>query len=157
MSIALLSLLGGVLYRLRGGAVSALVGHDLGTQAARLCWALPTGVLIGFLSGVWWLGVLSAVGALVGLLISHGRYFAPGFDNYVGMTLITAARVLLIVLAPAIFVDPILCLALVAALFPAYQVGWYLPSLPQLTRGTEWAEFLTGAAIWGAISFVWPA
>ncbi len=65
---------GGLLYRQRGGALDL----GLGTQGARLVWAVPTGVLVAGLAGVWWLAPIVAGTTFAGQLLGHAAHQRSG-------------------------------------------------------------------------------
>lgn len=67
-------LVGGALYRQRGGGVELPVG----TQGARLIWAVPTGLLVAGLSGQPWLAPATTAAAYGGLLLGHGAHHRSG-------------------------------------------------------------------------------
>jgi hypothetical protein len=175
---------GGLLYRQRGGALDL----GLGTQGARLVWAVPTGVLVAGLAGAWWLAPVVAGTAFAGQLLGHAAHQRSGaglehepagyrqdtpltgwltavfgaYDpawpawrkeawHYAGSSTVAVVRAALIV-GPALALDPVLAWAIPAGLFPAYVVGWRVPSdLPHLEQGSEVAEFLTGAMLFLAL------
>ncbi len=171
---------GGMLYRQRGGALDL----GIGTQGARLVWAVPTGLLVAGLAGAWWLAPLVAGTTFAGQLFGHAAHQRSGaglddepadyrqttpltdwletvfgpYDrawpswrkelwHYAGSSEIELIRATLIV-APALAFDPGLGWAILTGLFPAYEIGWRLPSdQPYLKQGTEVAEFLVGASL----------
>jgi len=152
------ALAGGVFYSLRGGAISRLVGRNVGTQAARLCWAIPTGSLIVGASGLSVWHAPSAI-ALVffGLLLPHGlaQNKHPVLISLLGMSTVNVVRAALIVLVavPSVQVSAAL---LTAGLLggPAYWLGWRsLSPWPSWRepRSTEMGEFYTGMAWWGLV------
>lgn len=64
---------GGALYRLRGGPVKDW--SHVGTQVARLVFAVPTGLLMGLLYLDWQLGLATVVSVFLGLaLLGHGAH-----------------------------------------------------------------------------------
>ena len=68
------ALAGGLLYRQRGGALEL----PIGTQGARLLWAVPTGVLVAGLAGAWWLAPIVAGTTFAGLLLGHAAHQRSG-------------------------------------------------------------------------------
>lgn len=73
------AVVGGVLYRLRGGWLKTLTGIG-STQACRALWALPTAALLAWLAGWSWL-LFAAVTLSVFLsmaLIGHGAHMIYG-------------------------------------------------------------------------------
>ena len=67
---------GGLIYRQRGGALDL----PIGTQGARLLWAVPTGLLVAGVAGVWWLAPIVAASSFGGLLLSHAAHQRSGDD-----------------------------------------------------------------------------
>lgn len=81
------AILGGLLYRLRGGLWKTLTGGDKwwnGTHACRALWALPTAFM---LAGTEWVmfGLLSATFFLSMALIGHGAHmvYGPAYFTHV--------------------------------------------------------------------------
>lgn len=175
---------GGLLYRQRGGALEL----GIGTQGARLVWAVPTGVLVAGLAGAWWLVPIVTGTAFASQMLAHAAHQRSGvglerepdtyrqttpltgwlvaafgpYDtawpawrkelwHYAGSSTVEVVRAALIV-GPALALDPGLGWAILAGLFPAYGLGWRIPSdLPELQQGSEVAEFLTGAVFFVAL------
>jgi len=77
--VASTAVAGGLLYRQRGGALDLGVG----TQGARLLWAVPTGVLVAGLAGAWWLAPIVAGTTFGGLMLGHAAHqrSGDGLDN----------------------------------------------------------------------------
>lgn len=121
-----LALLHGLLYRVRGGWFKLP-----STQLARLCWVIPVGltVLLGF---PWWIALGSAVGAFLGLMIPHGKWFAmrQTLRDTIWMTVIGIIRWSLIHI-------PIVCVASGTAWIAlgsllsglVYLLGTYVPEI----------------------------
>lgn len=79
MVAILAALIGGVIYRLRGGWWKTLTGGGKwwnGTHACRAIWAIPTAALIFWLAGgPWWLLPSLAVSVFVSMaFIGHGAH-----------------------------------------------------------------------------------
>ena len=70
------ALIGGLLYRLRGGWLNDLMGWGQKTQLSRLAWAIPTAALMTEMShGPWWLWPMLAVSIFGGqALFGTGQY-----------------------------------------------------------------------------------
>lgn len=187
IGLILAPIVGGILYRQRGGGIKLPI--HIGTQGARLIWSIPTGVFVGIICGIWWVGILSGIGVFLGLLFGHGghqrSYFAlenesPNWDHnewltawvpygenwgkwrkeiyhWFGMGFIQLVRIGLFI-SPGIWFAPELVWVLLSAFFPAYFIGWRIPSkIPLLLQGTEVGEFLTGFAIWAALGGIYYA
>lgn len=72
-TVALLTVLGGFLYRQRGGGYQLPV--HLGTQGVRiLFWTLPCAGLFWFLTSNPWIGLASGIMAFAGLMFGHGAH-----------------------------------------------------------------------------------
>ena len=65
---------GGLLYRQRGGALEL----GIGTQGARLVWAVPTGVLVAGLAGAWWLVPIVTGTAFASQMLAHAAHQRSG-------------------------------------------------------------------------------
>lgn len=156
LAVALI-ILGGLLYRQRGGGIDL----PIGTQGARLVWCIPTGVLCAMLFGNWWLLPAVATAAFLGLMIPHGRFQDVGtcgdsvLHDVVGMSCVCNIRGVLIYL-PVILIahqSPILVLLLPLLAGPAYWLAWRIPStIPHLERGCALGEFFTGCLFWAGIT-----
>jgi len=139
---------GAALYRLRGAGV-------LPTQHGRLVWAAATGLFCGLLAGP--VGLLAAIGAFLGLLIPHGKYYAIAPDvtqNSAIMAVIGMTRLGLIGL-PLLAVTPDAAAFLVIGGLhgPAYFAGYKLNGkLGQ--ESIAWGEYLTGAYTWSALALI---
>ena len=67
----LAAIVGGVLYRLRGGWFSILSGWKQKTQLMRLIWSVPTGLLLFYLAGgPWYIAPLLVVSVFASMFIS---------------------------------------------------------------------------------------
>ena len=146
------AVLGGVLYRCRGGALRRWLPG--GTFVSRMVWWVPTGVLCGVLTNSWEVGLACAFTAYLGSILPHA--WAQNGDTLgtIGMGAVCAIRGALIA------VPPFLLLGLVWSLVPifgglagvAYLIGWHIPSkIPELEQGTPIGEVLVGVLIWVAI------
>ena len=158
----MLALLGALLYRLRGGALSAL--WQRGDVPSRLAWALPTGALCGLLAGSWWVSAVTAITVYLASLIEHGWCQSSDTGGQIdaldaacmssvviGIGLAIAVPVYL--LTDAVWL-PVLAGSALAG--PAYWAGWRIESsVPDLRTGTEIGEALTGGAIWAGIIISW--
>ena len=160
MITAPLVLLGGLLYRQRGGGIDL----PIGTQGARAVWCIPTGILVAALTGNWWLAPAVAAMAFLGLMIPHGAFQDDGtyagdwLTDAIGMSGVCAGRgALMTVPISALYwgwgtvdVLPMILLPALAGL--AYHIAWKIPStIPHLERGCALGEFMTGCLIWGGI------
>ena len=77
--VLLLSLIGGLLFRIRGDRIVAeTLGWKSATTVGRLLWAIPTGLLIGFLIEDWRIGAWSALAAYWGVVFGWGSYMDLG-------------------------------------------------------------------------------
>lgn len=142
--------LGAFFYRLRGGAAS-LIFPNCGTQVARLCWCIPTAIMLGYMADDPLLALVAMPVLFLGLLLPHA--FAQNGDaiGTVGMSIITLARTMLVVLLAWLLLRVVWFPAIGTALFagPAYWLAYRIPStIPQAERGCELGEALTGALIW---------
>ena len=63
-------MVGGALYRQRGGGVPL----PIGTQGARLIWSVPTGLFVAALAGELWLAPVVVATTFGGLLLGHGAH-----------------------------------------------------------------------------------
>lgn len=162
----LLALVGGFLYRTRGG-FDPVEGFPGGTQSARAVWCVPTGALVGFLTGDILVGVLTALTTFLGLMIPHGRQMDLGrlngdaLEDAWHLFAIGQSRLFLTLLPAAVTLDYRLLLVSLGAVFHslAYWIGWKLP-VANASRGdnrafidceTAWAEAFWGAAQWAVI------
>lgn len=70
------AIVGGILYRLRGGWFSILTGWKQKTQLMRAIWSVPTGFLLYFLAGgPWYLAPLLIVSVFASMaLYGHGAH-----------------------------------------------------------------------------------
>lgn len=77
----LAAVIGGALYRLRGGWFSILTGLRQKTQLMRLIWSLPTGLLLFYLAGgPWYIAPLLVVSVFASMaLYGHGAHMI--FDS----------------------------------------------------------------------------
>ena len=156
MITTLLVMLGGLLYRQRGGGIDI----PLGTQGARAVWCVPTGVLAWAQTGSVEVGAIVAVTQFAGLMIPHGTFQDNGtcggtvFSDAVGMSMVVLVRSLLTVIAVDLAGGGA-WVAMVAVSFlagPAYALAWRIPStIPHLERGCALAEFFIGCLLWGGI------
>jgi hypothetical protein len=105
------------------------------------------------------------VGAFLGLLIPHGKYYAIGHDthkdsgyrpvkNVAIMSLIGMARFALIGLPFVIVTPDALAFVVIGGLHGlAYYAGWKLHGkLGQ--ESIAWGEYLTGAYTWAALALI---
>lgn len=158
---AILILIGGLLYRQRGGGIDL----PIGTQGARLIWCIPTGALVAWLLGDWHVGVVVAILAFAGLMIPHGAYQDDGtcggtpVSDAIGMSAVNCVRGCLIALPIAIstFGTPygwsLPAMAYLPAFSgPMYWFAWQIPSkIPHLEQGAALGEFFTGCLFWAGI------
>ena len=71
------AIIGGILYRLRGGWLKDLVApYKVGTQLSRVVWALPTACLMTEMShSPWWMALVMAVTNFASLaMFGTGQY-----------------------------------------------------------------------------------
>lgn len=152
---------GAILYRIRGGWLPT--GS---TQLARVIWCIPTGALVGALTGDVLVGGLTALAAFLALMTPHGRWFdIANMDGRLGDDLTAMAALGLlrmwILLAPAAVLmdEPWLFAAAGLGLLhaPVYWLGWKLP-VPTRWRGNSWRPIEDSIAwcelLWGAVQ--WP-
>lgn len=165
--VPVLALLGAVLYSLRGGMISELIGRDIGTQCARLTWAMPFGAHVGATMGMpLWSWPITMAVAFATMLLPHGtaqgregvRY---GWEDAMDMASVGMLRSIMFMPVILFVLDdlPWNVLMLIAGgtlTGLAYWLGWRTPwSLVMTWRGkrtvlrlglsTEWGEAYTGA------------
>ena len=85
MGTILAAIVGGALYRLRGGWFSQLSGWKQKTQLMRAIWSVPTGLLLFFLAGgPWHMAPLLIVSVFASLaLYGHGAHMVYDATHYV--------------------------------------------------------------------------
>ena len=85
MGTILAAIVGGALYRLRGGWFSQLSGWKQKTQLMRAIWSLPTGLLLYALAGgPWYMAPLLIVSVFASLaLYGHGAHMVYDAKYYV--------------------------------------------------------------------------
>lgn len=84
--VLLSALIGGFLYRLRGGLFADLMGWERAPQWVRfLVWALPTGVLATIAAGApWWLaGPMAVAVHLSVVLLGHGAHMVMDAEQFI--------------------------------------------------------------------------
>ena len=148
--LLLLALAGAFFYRLRGGAISAIFPSS-GTQLARLCWCLPTSLLVGLLADNLLVALATFPVLFLGLMIPHGWAQNDDAIGVLGMSAVSIARVFLLVASVYLVSDNSWWLAIFAAQLsgPTYWLAYRIPStIPQLSRGCELGEAFTGALIY---------
>lgn len=104
------AIIGGLLYRLRGGWLNDLVGWGQKTQRSRLAWAIPTACLMTYCSGSpWWMALILTLtnwGALA--LFGTGQYLQDvpirREPDWLGLARNALASVFLVLYAPLMFV-----------------------------------------------------
>lgn len=146
----LAALVGGVLYRLRGGPLKDWFPKVFGTQLSRLFWAIPTGVLTWYVSGtpLWLLPVLVLFHFLGMALVGTGQYLkdvpVPKVPDLLGLARTTIAVLPLAYFSTWVFVAYALSGLTHAHL---YWLGF---------RTTKWGskagEFYVGAFGWLILS-----
>lgn len=162
MSLLLIPLFA-VLYRMRGGWLKP----SSTTWCRLVYWSLPVAVWGACAFGPW--GLLCGLGAYLGLLIPHGRWFGgPAIEDAIVMGLIGLARAFLILASCVLAGTPEVLVASSLGLMSgvAYWIGWNwlndaaspvaIPSFRVFgvrvdggnfaSDGTGWGEVLTGAA-----------
>ena len=162
MITSVIALMGALLYRVRGGWLPT--GS---TQAARLIWCIPTGLLVWrqAAGAPWWTGPAVVAMAFAGLMIPHGRQFDLGQANgrrredAAHMACIGMVRLLLILSPVALVAGPTALWWVYAGALHgvAYWIGWRLPRLRDrwwvpAAEPTAYAELLWGAAQWLTIA-----
>jgi hypothetical protein len=82
------AIVGGVLYRLRGGWFSILTGWRQKTQLMRAMWSVPTGLLLYFLAGgPWYLAPLLIVSVFASMaLYGHGAHMVFDAKQFVAFS-----------------------------------------------------------------------
>ena len=154
--IALLAaVVGGILYRLRGGWFSN-IARSIGwtwagrqrTQTMRLIWSLPSALLIVYLMSLpsWQIAALTVSFFASMALIGNGDYL----DQKRTQPLIDPVGIIrnAIAIAPVCYVEP--WLALAYALSGAIHAQLYRLS-HHITGESELAEVLVGAVTWATI------
>ncbi len=174
------ALLGAVLWRLGGGALTALTGFSLGTDFARairavlgaiLCWrfglyglaAVPA-LFLGVIIGGW--GPFQGMGSGVSTEPSWKRWL-PGAlrlkPNTLPYDMLGMAECGVLCMSPAAIVAGVLAgwhgaaVMLAGGLLfaPAYALARLpLPAIPRFASGAEWGEVFTGAVVGGAFALV---
>lgn len=160
MLVIIAAIAGGLFYSLRGGMIDRFIG-GVGTQGARLCWAIPAGLYVAFTAGVPTAAPATIVAFWAGLLIPHawcqGRTDEPWFMSSIcfGRAFLaacaTAAGPWSTLASPAVLGMLVLGGVLAG---PAYWLGWRCPSpVPawREPRSTEMGEFFTGAAVGASV------
>jgi len=176
LSVAILALAGGLLWRLGGGAATTITGINLGTDPARLLRSL---LALIFLTALWWPYALALLVALfVGICIGGwGPFQGMGLlafgkpesswkrwlperlglpigtiaHDFIGMAesgLSCIAPMILVMagLGHYAAVGYLACLGLGFA--PCYLVARLIPwSIPRFASGQEWGEVFVGAML----------
>lgn len=155
MGSIIAAVIGGILYRLRGGWFSNLA-RSIGwtwagrqrTQTMRLIWSLPSALLIVYLMSLpsWQIAALTVSFFASMALIGNGDYL----DQKRTQPLIDPVGIIrnAIAIAPVCYVEP--WLALAYALTGAVHAQLYRLS-HNLTGESELAECLVGAVTWATI------
>jgi hypothetical protein len=147
-----LAIIGGAIYRLRGGPLKDLWPRIFGTQLSRLFWAIPTGALMWFVSHgpLWLLPVLILSHFVAVAAIGTGQYLQ---DGPVPRTpdLLGTARTAIAAL-PLAWVNPLA--AAVYALSGATHAHLYWLGF-RLGKGSQLGEVFVGAACWFSILIFW--
>ena len=155
MSAIIAAVVGGVLYRLRGGWFSNLA-RSIGwtwagrqrTQTMRLIWSLPSALLIVYLMSLpsWQIAALTVSFFASMALIGNGDYL----DTKRTQPLIDPVGIIrnAIAIAPVCYVEP--WLALAYALTGAIHAQIYRLS-HNVTGESELAEVLVGVLTWATI------
>jgi hypothetical protein len=88
MGTILAAIVGGILYRLRGGWFSQLSGLRQKTQLMRAIWSVPTGLLLYFLAGgPWYMAPLLIVSVFASLaLYGHGAHMVYDAKQFVALS-----------------------------------------------------------------------
>lgn len=155
MGAILAAVVGGILYRLRGGwfsNISRAIGWEWGgkqrTQTMRLIWSLPSALLIVYLASLpsWQIAALTVSFFASMALIGNGDYL----DTKRKQPIIDPVGVIrnAIAISPLCYVEP--WLALAYALTGAVHAQLYRLS-HNLTGESELAEVLVGAVTWATI------
>ena len=155
MMFALAAVVGGILYRLRGGwfsNISRSIGWEWGgkqrTQTMRLIWSLPSALLVVHLLSLpsWQIAALTVSFFASMALIGNGDYL----DQKRTQPIVDPVGIIrnAIAIAPICYVEP--WLALAYALSGAVHAQLYRLS-HNLTGESELAEVMVGALTWGTI------
>ena len=82
------AIVGGILYRLRGGWFSILTGWKQKTQLMRAIWSVPTGLLLYFLAGgPWYVAPLLIVSVFASMaLYGHGAHMVFDAKQFVAFS-----------------------------------------------------------------------
>jgi len=82
------AIVGGILYRLRGGWLSILTGWKQKTQLMRAIWSVPTGLLLYFLAGgPWYLAPLLIVSVFASMaLYGHGAHMVFDAKQFIAFS-----------------------------------------------------------------------
>jgi hypothetical protein len=142
------AIIGGILYRLRGGVLKDLWPHIFGTQLSRLAWALPTAALMTEKAHLpaWWAIPLTVSNFAALAFIGTGQYLTdkpiPRIPDLLGTARTAIAGL------PLAFIHPLL--AAVYAISGAthahlYWLGFRTP------WGSQAGEVLVGAVCWSTI------
>lgn len=151
--------LGAVLYRLRGGPLKDWYPNIFGTQLSRLVWALPTGILMWYITGVslWLLPVLIVSHFMALVLIGTGQYLEDvpiRFPDGLGALRTAIAASPIIIASPILFVAYALSGSLHALLYWAGfrsagknpKGGVFIGAF-----GSQYGELYVGALCWFVI------
>ena len=150
--IILAAAIGGLLNRLRGGALNDVLRWGQKTQASRAVYAIPTGLLAWYAlgAGPWWLAV-SLVASVFGgqAFFGNGGYLIDRpirFPDWLGM-----ARNF-VSFAPAVFVSHTFLVVMFG--LGAFHAAMYWAAF-RLGGDSRHGEVIVGAFTWGVIaSFV---
>jgi hypothetical protein len=100
-------ILGGILYRLRGGVLKDWFPNIFGTQLSRIVWAVPTGLAMWLASGgpAWMIAVLAVSNFLAMVMVGTGQYLrdvpVPTTPDWLGILRTSIAA------APVVFFNPV--------------------------------------------------
>jgi hypothetical protein len=150
-TIVLAAIVGGVLYRLRGGPLKDWRPDVFGTQLSRAIWAIPTGALM-------WAATDTPLWMLPALVVSHFCALAfVGTGQYLedvplrlpdGLGTLRTS----IAAAPIAVTDPILAAAY-AASGSAHAALYWLGF--RAGGGSQYGEIFVGAWCWAVIAIFW--
>jgi hypothetical protein len=145
------AVIGGVLYRLRGGPLKDWFPNIFGTQLSRIFWAIPTGALMWHVSGgpIWLLPALIFSHWLALVMVGTGQYLQDvplRFPDWLG-----AVRTAIAAL-PAAFFAPVLAGVYAASGLTHAALYW----AGFRTAGNSQAgEILVGVVCWLSILIFW--
>jgi hypothetical protein len=143
------AIIGGILYRLRGGVLKELWPHIFGTQLSRLAWALPTAALMTEMAHApWWLSMPLTVTHWSSLtMFGTGQYLPENakveYPDLLGFYRNALAALPVFYFAPLMF-------GLYAVVGSLHSVFYWLGH--RTGHGSQAGECIAGAASWSIIA-----